>query len=114
MAEAFARVHGNGIVKAYSSGSNPSGTVSEKAINSMRRAGYDLSTYTSKSLNKLPDIEFDTVISMGCNDACPSIKAKEKQEWNIVDPKFFKDREFDNVRDKIEKEVKTLLEQLSN
>jgi len=113
MAEAFARIHGKGIVNAYSSGSNPAGTVNEKAINSMRRTGYDLSTHISKPLSKLPNIEFDILISMGCNDTCPSIKAKQRLEWNIVDPKSFDDRKFDGVRTRIEKEVKSLLEQLS-
>lgn len=109
MAEAFARIHGKDMVEAYSSGSNPSGIVSEKAINAMRRAGYDLSTHTSKPLDKLPDIEYDIVISMGCNDACPSVSARQKQEWNIPDPENMDMDEFLKVRDLIEKNVKQLL-----
>jgi len=40
MAEAFARLHGNGRVKAYSAGSRPSGRINPKAIAAMRELGY--------------------------------------------------------------------------
>lgn len=36
MAEAFARIHGGGKVEAYSAGSQPSGKVNPKALDTMR------------------------------------------------------------------------------
>ena len=39
MAEAFARMHGNGKVEPYSAGSRPSGRVNPKAIEAMRELG---------------------------------------------------------------------------
>ena len=36
MAEAFAKIHGNERIEAYSAGSRPSGRVNPKAIESMR------------------------------------------------------------------------------
>ena len=44
MAQAFARIHGQGRVEAFSAGSRPSGRVNPKAIQSMRELNYDLAT----------------------------------------------------------------------
>ena len=45
MAEAFARMYGGSAVEPYSAGSQPSGPVNPKAIESMREVGYDLSKH---------------------------------------------------------------------
>ena len=71
MAEAFARILGRESIEAYSAGSKPSGKVNPKAIKAMRELGYDLSVHGSKSLDELPDVSFDFVATMGCEDACP-------------------------------------------
>ena len=43
MAQAFATIYGSEKVKAYSSGSKPSGKINPKAIAAMGELGYDLS-----------------------------------------------------------------------
>jgi arsenate reductase len=113
MAEAFARIHGSGAVEAYSSGSRPSGVVNPKAIESMREKGYDLSARRSKGLADLPQIEWDAVVTMGCGDACPMLKAKRRIDWQIPDPKQMPPEEFRRVRDMIERNVQALLKELS-
>ena len=50
MAEAFARMFGEGRVEAYSAGSRPSGRVHPKTIAAMREIGYDLERHRSKGL----------------------------------------------------------------
>jgi arsenate reductase len=87
MAEAFARIHGGEKVEAYSAGSRPFGTVNPKAIEAMRELGCDLSRQRSKSVVDLPDIEFDFVATMDCGDACPFVRAKRREDWDIPDPK---------------------------
>ena len=109
MAEAFAKIHGRGIVDAYSSGSNPSGKVNEKAVAAMEETGYDLSAHMSKSLSEIPDIEYDYVITMGCGDRCPFVKARQREDWKVPDPKDMDEEQFRKVRDMIEGEVKKLL-----
>jgi len=71
MAEALAKMYGAGVIDAYSSGSRPSGVVNEKAIVAMKAIGYDLTTHESKSLDDIPQIEYDYAITMGCGDECP-------------------------------------------
>ena len=112
MAEAFARMHGGARVEAYSAGSRPSGKVNPKAIDAMRDVRYDLSTHRSKSLNELPNVEWDAAVTMGCGDACPMLRAKRRIDWNIPDPKNMAPAQFATVRDLIEAHVKFLLTEL--
>ena len=112
MAEAFARILGGGFVEAYSSGSRPSGKVNPKAIEAMQELGYDLSVHGSKSLEELPDVEFDFVATMGCGDACPMVKARQRVDWSIPDPKALPPEEFRVVRDLIRDKVQKTLDEL--
>ena len=109
MAEAFARIHGGEKFAAHSAGSRPSGTINSKAIEAMREVGYDLSKHQSKSLSEIPDIEFDFAATMGCGDECPFVRAKQREDWNIPDPKEMSADEFRKVRDLIETKVKAAI-----
>jgi protein-tyrosine-phosphatase len=110
IAEAFARIHGGDNVDVFSAGSRPSGVVNPKAIETMREIGYDLTTHTSKSLNDIPQITYDIVATMGCGDQCPFIRAKQREEWQILDPKDLPPDEFRAVRDEIERQVIAVLQ----
>lgn len=109
MAQAFAIIHGGDKVNAFSAGSKPSGKINPKAIAAMKELSYDLSLHDSKSLEDIPDITYDHVITMGCGDACPFVKAKHREDWNIPDPRDMKEDEFRKVRDLIEGKVKKIL-----
>ncbi|MFO0936119.1 MAG: arsenate reductase ArsC [Gemmataceae bacterium] len=106
MAEAFARIHGGADVEAFSAGSRPSGVVNPKAIAAMAELGYDLTRHASKSLEDVKDLEFDFVATMGCGDACPNVKARIRDDWQIPDPKHMEPEEFRKVRDFISENVK--------
>jgi len=112
LAEAFARLQGRGVLESYSAGSRPSGKVSPKAIKSMQERGYDLSVHRSKSLREVPGGEYDYAITMGCGDACPNVPAKQREDWEIPDPKNMSDDEFRVVRDQIEEKVRNLIQNL--
>jgi arsenate reductase len=109
MAEAFARMYGGDEVEAYSAGSRPSGAVNPRAVEAMRELGYDLSRHKSKSLDDIPQVEYDFVATMGCGDACPFLRAKQREDWQIPDPKNLPLAEFAKVRDLIEQKVRSLL-----
>ena len=113
MAEAFSKIHGKHVIEAYSAGSRPLGTVNDKAIKSMRKVGYDLTTHKSKSLNDIPNVEYDFAITMGCGDECPYVRTKQRQNWGLPDPKNMNDSEFDQVRDLIEEKVLSFINILS-
>lgn len=113
MAEAFAHLHGSGVMEAYSAGSRPSGQVNPRAIESMREVGYDLGRHRSKSLAEVPDVEYDFVITMGCGEECPLVRASQREDWDIPDPKALSPKEFAAVRGLIEKRVKALVERIA-
>ncbi len=112
MAEAFARIHGGPAIGSYRSGPRPSGIVNPKAIAAMAELWYDLAKHGSKPLDQIPDVEYDAVVTMGCGDACPFVRAKRREVWSIPDPKHMPPEEFRKVRDLIEGKVKALLAEL--
>ena len=109
MAEAFARMHGREGVEAFSAGSRPSGVVNPKAIAAMKEKGYDLTDHRSKSLDDVPEGPYDHVITMGCGDACLHIPARERDDWDLQDPKSLPPERFAEIRDEIERRVLSLL-----
>lgn len=112
MAEAFGNMYGQEIIKPYSSGSRPSGIVNPKAIKSMQEIGYDLSVHASKALSEIPDIEYDLLVTMGCGDECPNIKSRQRQDWDIPDPKKMNGKEFAEIREFICTKVKELINKI--
>ena len=105
VAEALARMEG---IEAYSAGSRPLGKVNPKAIEAMKELGYDLTSHHSKSLDDLPDETFDVAVTMGCGDACPNLKAKRREDWDIPDPREMSPNQFREARNLIRKKVKEL------
>jgi protein-tyrosine-phosphatase len=112
MAQAFARIHGAGIVEAFSAGSRPSGRINPRAVEAMREVGYDLTTHTSKGLDEFNGQEFDAAVTMGCGDECPLVIAKQRLEWQIPDPGEMTPDQFRGVRNLIETNVKQLISTL--
>jgi protein-tyrosine-phosphatase len=112
MAEALAHLRGGERVAAWSAGSRPSGTVNPKAVEAMRELGYDLTRHVSKSLDALPDVRFDAVVTMGCGDACPHVPAARREDWAIPDPRDLPPEGFRAVRDAIDVRVRALLASL--
>ena len=108
MAEAFARFHGDEDFEAYSAGSQPSREINPNAIAAMHEIGYDLSKHKSKSLEEIPQVEYDFVATMGCGDACPFVRAKRREDWQIPDPKNLPPAEFNKIRDLIEQKVRNV------
>jgi arsenate reductase (thioredoxin) len=111
MAEGFARSIGGARVAAYSAGSRASGKVDPRAIAVMKEKGIDLASQKSKSLDTLPEQRWDYVVTMGCGDACPHLPANHRVDWDLPDPKQFDDGGYRDVRDRIEKLVRGLIEE---
>ncbi len=115
MAEAFARIHARELgleVEALSAGSRPSGVVNSKAIASMAELGYDLAAHRSKSLQEVESLDYDAVVTMGCGDACPMVRARQRIDWQIPDPKHLEPAEFRKVRELVGGNVRGLIESL--
>ena len=109
MAEGFARNLGEGIIESYSAGSRPSGKINPEAIRVMRELGIDISSRRSKGFDQLSVKEFDFVITLGCQDTCPFVPAKQHIDWSIDDPKGKDVEFFRQVRDTIAKKAGELI-----
>ena len=112
MAQAFANMYGGADIKAYSAGSKPSGNINPKAIAAMKELWYNLKLHQSKSLDELPDVEFEYAVTMGCGDACPLVRAKHRVDWNIPDPREMDEAAFREVRNLIRDKVKEMVRQM--
>ncbi len=109
MAEGFAEALGRTDLEVYSAGSNPSSQIDPSVIEVMKEKGIDLGTKRPKSLDDLPKVEMDYLVTMGCEETCPAVLAKKTIEWEIPDPKG-KSIEFcREIRDTVEDKVKDLL-----
>jgi protein-tyrosine-phosphatase len=85
------------------------GIINPKAIAAMKELGYDLTRHDSKSLDDIPDVDYEYAVTMGCGDACPLVRAKHREDWQIPDPRNMNGQEFRAVRDLIAEKVKALL-----
>ena len=109
MAQGFAEAFGEGKLEVYSAGSRPSSQIDPLVIEVMNEKGIDLSARRPKSLDDLPPIEMDYLITMGCEETCPAVSAKRMIEWEIPDPKGKGIDVVRTVTDVIEKKVRELL-----
>jgi protein-tyrosine-phosphatase len=114
MAEAFGESLGHGRIEVYSAGSHPSSQIDPSVIEVMKEKGIDLSGKQPKSLNELPPVEMDYLVTMGCEETCPAVLAKKIIEWEIPDPKGKPIDEIRRIRDMLEAKVKMLLEEVDS
>jgi arsenate reductase len=112
MAEAFARIHGGGLIDAWSAGSRPSGAINPRAVAAMRERGYDLTAHRSKGLAEVGKEQWDYLVTMGCGDECPWMPAAKRENWELPDPNGLSLDEFNELRDEIEQRVIDLIARL--
>jgi arsenate reductase len=112
MAEAFARIHGAGLVEASSAGSRPSGRLDPRVVEAMGRRGYGMGSHRSKGLAETGPGRWDWAVTMGCGDECPWVEAAHREDWSLPDPRDMTCEELDALRDEIEMWVLDLLARL--
>lgn len=113
MAEGFAKHLGTGKIEVVSSGLETSQVRSE-AIATMKDAGIDISTQTSKALNEFKPEDFDVVISLcGCGVNLPPewVTREVFEDWQLDDPAE-QPEIFPRVRDEVKERVLGLIESL--
>ncbi|MDX1411081.1 MAG: arsenate reductase ArsC [Nitrospirales bacterium] len=109
MSEGIARHLAGDQWEAYSAGSMPAGFVAQEAVDTMKARGIDISGQYSKGVDELPVQDFDLVVTMGCGDSCPTLKAKERLDWPIPDPIGREPEFFEEVARDLEKRIRRLL-----
>lgn len=122
MAEGLFRKHLGSEHKVYSAGIEPE-QVNKNAIEALADIGIDISRHYSKTVDELPNIEFDYVITVrnSAKEKCPVLPGKQKSihHW-FADPAKVKGTSeeiasaFATVRDEIEAYVKGFVEELES
>jgi protein-tyrosine-phosphatase len=114
MAQAFAEKHG---LRASSAGTVPSSLVNPVVVEAMRERGIDLTRKSPRMLT--PDMisRARLVVTMGCSveEACPKpmLAAMQRKlvDWKLDDPKGKPIEEVREIRDEIEKRVRTIAQE---
>jgi arsenate reductase len=112
MAHAFMEEHGAGLFTAFSAGSQPADALHTEVLEAMKMRGIDLTDRRPVDIKDLPSQSFDLVVTIGCNDACPSVQAVKRLDWDLDDPSGQKLQEVIRIRDQIEDKVVELLQSL--
>ncbi len=118
MAEAILRRLGGDRYEVFSAGTEAT-RVNPLAVQVMEEAGYDLSSHTSKNMDRFLGQHFDSVITL-CSDAeerCPFFPGKvNRLHWPFDDPASAEGNmeeklgKFRLIRDQISQQISTWLE----
>jgi len=108
IAEALGKHFAADVFESYSAGTEIKLQINQDAVRLFKKL-YDIDmekTQHSKLLSEIPPI--DVVITMGCNDACPFLPCKMREDWGLDDPTGKSDMEFIKVIEAIEEKIKQL------
>jgi protein-tyrosine-phosphatase len=113
MAEGFAKTYGKGKIEAISAGTMPAEVVNPVVVQVMREKGIDVSANKPKLITNQMVQEADVIIVMGCSAQgfCPAPLLNKVTDWGIEDPKGKPVEKVREIRDEIEKRVRTLLDE---
>lgn len=111
VAEAFAKKYGEGLIEAYSAGTNPAEKINENAVSIMQEVGIDISDNKPKLIEDIPS-SLDVLVTMGCNVVCPFVPNHHQEDWALDDPAEKTLDFFRETRDIIEQKVKDLLKRI--
>ena len=111
MAEAFCRDMGR-EVECYSAGSRPAAEVQPDTVAVMKEDGIDIAGARPKIFDELAGTDFDYLVTMGCEVACPFLPGAKRVEWDIPDPYGKGITEYRKVRSLVRRRVRELLERL--
>ncbi len=111
MAAAFASYMAGDRIDAFSGGSTPAESINPGAVDVMGEKGIDTTFAVPRSieaavLQTAPDI----IVTMGCGESCPVVPGAKVIDWDLPDPAGESIECMRNVRDKIEKNIKELLD----
>src|SRR4051812_47130874 len=104
--------HGRHSADSAGSVADPDGHVHPEVVAVMNELGIDLSDRRPQPLTLELARRADTVVRMGCGDACPYIPGKRYLDWDLPDPKGQPIEAVRAIRDEIARRVDDLLAQL--
>lgn len=112
IAAALLAHHAMGRVEVRSAGSAPGSAVNPTAVRVLQEWAINISQAQPKVLDSRIVEKSDVVITMGCGDACPIFPGTRYEDWALDDPAGQSDEFVRQVRDQIDRRVRTLIAEL--
>ncbi len=114
MAEGFFNQHAPPGYRAVRAGTKPAGHTNPLAVQAMKEVGIDISKQRSKIITDEMIRNSARAVNMGCMDRadCPLLFLNNPIDWCKEDPKGRPIEKVREIRDKIERRVKELAENL--
>ncbi len=112
MAAGWLRHLAGDTVRVLSAGSEPAGSVNPAAVAVMAEVGIDIAGAQPRrwTLEMVADV--DIVVSMGCGDECTVVPGVRLLDWDLPDPAGQGRDMVRGVRDDIEVQVRSLLDEI--
>lgn len=118
IAEALINHLGQGLYKAWSAGSFPTGHVHPKSIETLKKHAIDPGQPRSKSWNEFANQHFDVVVTVcdqAAGESCPIFPGKPKKlHWGTPDPAKAAGIEAEAAFDNVFFMLKRNVEELTN
>jgi arsenate reductase len=111
MAEGWAKHLGQGVIEAYSAGTEKYDAPKPMALEVMTDLGIDMSYAKSKLLDQLPE-DLDILITMGCGVECPFVPCNHREDWGLDDPSGGPKSGFEDTRELVRKKVVELIDRV--
>lgn len=112
LASAILRSLAGDRVRVLTAGSEPAGAISPLIIAALDEVGIPVGGEYPKPLTDEVVRAADFVITMGCGDACPIYPGRRYLDWELPDPAAMTMDGVREVRDDIDKRVRSLLEEI--
>ncbi|MGF3112944.1 arsenate reductase ArsC [Facklamia sp. P9177] len=114
IAEALAKRYGQGVIEAYSAGTEEKDQINQEAVRLMKDI-YQIDMEANQQPKLITELaEIDYLITMGCNVNCPFLPFNDrKEDWGLEDPSGKSDEAFKEVVASIDQKVKELVAEIS-
>ncbi|MDX8149919.1 MULTISPECIES: arsenate reductase ArsC [Lentzea] len=112
MASALLEHHAFGKIAVRSAGSQPSGSIPSQITEVLAELNIPLTQAFPKPLTDEVVRAADVVVTMGCGDSCPVYPGKRYLDWEVADPVGAPLHRVREVRDDIDRRVRSLLSEL--
>jgi arsenate reductase len=112
MAAALMARHAAGRVVVHSAGSDPAEHLNPAVVEAMAEVGIDISSQRPRPLTDEDARRADTIVTMGCGDACPVYPGKRYLDWDLPDPAGKRVEDVRAIRDEIDGLVRGLVDEL--
>ncbi len=115
MAGAFAQFTAGDKFEVLNAGSEPAEQVNPDMVAVMHEKGIDMGYRVPQSIAAvISHAKPDYIVTMGCKEECPHVPGARRLDWDLPDPagkpiEFMRD-----VRDEIEKRVKTFIDDIAS